>query len=107
MTITLVLLSFLMGAVIWWLFKQSINVQPWVARGTWTVVASPPGNVSVTPASGSGLSQTFAFVFSDPYGYTDLNWVDILINNQIAAPGSCFLQYFRATNTLMLVSDAA
>jgi cytochrome c oxidase subunit 3 len=33
-TITLVFLSLLMGAVIWWLFKQSINVQPWVALGS-------------------------------------------------------------------------
>ena len=34
MTITLVFLALLMGAVIWWLFKQSVNVQPWVAHGS-------------------------------------------------------------------------
>lgn len=34
MTISLALLSLVMGAVIWWLFKQSINVQPWVALGS-------------------------------------------------------------------------
>jgi cytochrome c oxidase subunit III len=33
-TITLVFMALLMGAVIWWLFKQSINVQPWVAHGS-------------------------------------------------------------------------
>lgn len=32
MTITLVLLACLMGAVLWWLFRQSVNVQPWVAN---------------------------------------------------------------------------
>jgi cytochrome c oxidase subunit III len=31
-TVTLLFLALLMGAVIWWLFKQSINVQPWVAQ---------------------------------------------------------------------------
>ena len=34
MTITLIFLSLLMGAVIWWLFKQSVNVQPWLAQGS-------------------------------------------------------------------------
>ena len=34
MTITLVFLSLLMGVVIWWLFKQSVNVQPWLAQGS-------------------------------------------------------------------------
>ncbi len=31
MTITLAFLALLMGAVVWWLVKQSVNVQPWVA----------------------------------------------------------------------------
>jgi len=31
-TITLVFLALLMGAVLWWLFMQSVNVQPWVAQ---------------------------------------------------------------------------
>jgi cytochrome c oxidase subunit III len=33
-TITLLFLAGLMGAILWWLFKQSINVQPWVASGS-------------------------------------------------------------------------
>lgn len=32
MTITLVFLAFLMGTVVFWLIRQSINVQPWVAE---------------------------------------------------------------------------
>lgn len=32
MTITLVFLALLMGAILWWLFRQSFNVQPWVAQ---------------------------------------------------------------------------
>ncbi len=31
MTITLVFLALLMGAVAWWLVRQSVNMQPWVA----------------------------------------------------------------------------
>ena len=33
MTITLGFLAVLMGAVVWWLVKQSVNMQPWVAVG--------------------------------------------------------------------------
>jgi cytochrome c oxidase subunit 3 len=31
-TITLIFLACLMAAVLWWLFRQSVNVQPWVAH---------------------------------------------------------------------------
>jgi cytochrome c oxidase subunit 3 len=34
MTLPLVLLTLLMAAVLWWLFRQTINVQPWVARAS-------------------------------------------------------------------------
>ncbi len=34
MTITLIFLAGLMGVVVWWLVKQTINVRPWVAEGT-------------------------------------------------------------------------
>jgi len=51
-TITLVFLSLLMGAVIWWLFKQSVNVQPWVAQGSTRdvhegVLARPPAKTAL------------------------------------------------------------
>jgi len=31
-TVTLLFLAALMGGILWWLFRQSINVQPWVAE---------------------------------------------------------------------------
>jgi cytochrome c oxidase subunit 3 len=34
MTISLLLLAGMMGVIVWWLFKQSINVQPWLAQGS-------------------------------------------------------------------------
>jgi cytochrome c oxidase subunit III len=33
MTITLVFLACLMAAVLWWLFRQSVNVRPWAVQG--------------------------------------------------------------------------
>ena len=32
MTLTLGFLALLMGAIVWWLFRQTINVQPWQAQ---------------------------------------------------------------------------
>lgn len=32
MTFTLVFLALLMGTLVWWLVRQSVNVQPWVAQ---------------------------------------------------------------------------
>src|SRR5512144_339334 len=32
MTYTLVFLALLMGTLVWWLVRQSVNVQPWVAH---------------------------------------------------------------------------
>jgi uncharacterized membrane protein len=81
----------------------------WQTMGSWTVPATsaPPTTVSVTPASGSGLQQTFALQYADPLGATDLTsvWVWITANFNPALP-SCLLEYGRAANQLYLYNDA-
>ncbi|MGH9657176.1 MAG: matrixin family metalloprotease, partial [Bryobacteraceae bacterium] len=64
-----------------------------------------PTPVSVTPSSGSGASQTFSFVTSDPSGYTSLQWVAMDIHSTLSNASACYLQYHRATNTLQLATD--
>jgi hypothetical protein len=81
----------------------------WQKLGSWTVTQvgnQLPANVSVTPSSGSGRTQTFTFTYSDPYGYTDLSWVQMLFQSQLVAPGGCYSQYTLATNTVQLINDA-
>ncbi len=81
----------------------------WKQMGSWTVTQSgnqPPAVVSVTPSSGTGLNQTFAFAYSDPYGFSDLNWVEMHFQTQLVAQNACYVQYTRATNTVQLVNDA-
>jgi cytochrome c oxidase subunit 3 len=51
-TITLVFLAFLMGAVAWWLVRQSVNVQPWVAAGP---ALDVHGDVRAQPAAKTAL----------------------------------------------------
>ncbi len=79
----------------------------WQQRGSWTIPAEgPPAAVSVTPNSGAGLSQTFAFAFSDPAGYGAIVSTQIVINNPMSTYAACYLLYQRASNSLYLTNDA-
>jgi hypothetical protein len=81
----------------------------WQQMGAWTVIPAneqPPANVSVTPSSGSGLSQTFAFTYSDPYGNSDINWVQMHFQAQLVANNACYVQYTTATHTAQLINDS-
>jgi hypothetical protein len=81
-----------------------------LARGTWTVPATPnwfagtPAAVSVSPLSGSGMSQTFTFTFSDTGGAGDLHLQFILFNSALATANSC-LPLYDGSN-LYLMSDS-
>jgi Beta-propeller repeat len=78
----------------------------WQAKGAWTVAAAPPANISVAPASGSGGSQTFSFVYSDPYGYTDIHYVEVLFQSSLSTQNACYVQYSRVNNSIDLVADS-
>jgi hypothetical protein len=77
----------------------------WQQKGTWTVPATVQA-VSVTPSTGSGTTQTFSFQFSDTAGATDLTSVAVLLNSALTTVGSCEVDYYRASNTLRLLTDS-
>jgi hypothetical protein len=80
----------------------------WQTLGTWTpsmAVNMPPTADSVTPSSGSGLNQSFAFKYSSANGYNYLNEVLALINGGLSASGGCYVAYFPGSNALYLDSD--
>jgi cytochrome c oxidase subunit 3 len=52
MTIGLVFLSVLMAVIVWWLFRQTINVQPWQAQ---VAVADVRGDAPARPAAKTAL----------------------------------------------------
>jgi hypothetical protein len=80
------------------------------SRGTWTVPGAPtwsagtPSAVSVSPSSGSGMSQTFTFVFSDTGGAGDLNQQFILFTSA-GLSNACLPQY--DGSNLYLFNDSA
>ena len=67
---------------------------------------APPSAVSVTPASGSGSSQTFSYLFSDPDGFGDIAAAVMLLNSSLNGANACYLTYERSTNRLWLQNDA-
>jgi hypothetical protein len=77
----------------------------WQAEGAWTVPTQVQV-VSVTPSSGSGLSQTFSLQYSDSAGAADLTSVSVLVNSSLATAAACSVVYTRASNTLALLTDS-
>jgi Zn-dependent metalloprotease len=84
-------------------------ISGWQDRGDW-MAASPAviTSNSVTPASGSGASQTFALQYSDSLGATDLlkTWVWFNATFAPSAANSCLVYYERPANSIFLLNDA-
>jgi uncharacterized repeat protein (TIGR01451 family) len=84
----------------------------WQALSTWQVPgaaglesAMPIQPTGVTPASGSGASQSFVFTFTDNAGWQDLGLVDVLFNNYLDGIQACYVAYSKYYGMLLLVDD--
>ena len=82
------------------------NVSDYGAYVTKYVFNLAPSNVSVTPNSGSGVSQTFSFQYSDGNGASDFSVVSAMFNSSTNLNAACAVIYNRAMNTLALLTDA-
>jgi hypothetical protein len=82
----------------------------WQVLGSWSAPGAtnqPPSSVSVSPAWGIGVSQSFTFTFSDPNAAPDIYWTQMLFNASLAGAGACFIHYSRPLNQVWLFDDAA
>ena len=77
----------------------------WKVGGTFTVSGAPTV-VGVTPSSGAGTANTFAFTFADGFGYSALGSMYMQFSVNGVNANSCYLLYVRATNILSLMNDA-
>jgi hypothetical protein len=68
--------------------------------------AGPPAVVSVSPSSGTGLTQTFTAVYSDPKGAADLSSVRMLFNTSLSGGSGCYLIYYPGSNAFYLENNA-
>jgi hypothetical protein len=78
-----------------------------VQKGTWTPSsAGSPTVVSLSPSSGTGLTQTFAAIYSDPNGLADLSSVIVLFNTSVKLSNGCVVVYVPGTNQMYLYNNA-
>ena len=85
----------------------------WQLLGTWGPYNPITQDVSVSPASGSGLTQTFTFTYSFVEGASYISELWIMFGNPPAGanlystqvPNVCFLLYNPQLNSLILVDD--
>jgi hypothetical protein len=77
------------------------------ASGSWTVAVTSqaPQATSAAPTSGSGMSQTFTFVYNDVNGASDLSSAQVIINATNSTTGSCYVWVTPGLNTIWLASD--
>jgi hypothetical protein len=88
------------------------NGSGWASLGTWNDTGDP--NVvelmSLTPNSGTGLSQTFTAVIKDGNGGTTIPFAELIITAQPIGSFSgngCFIFYAQASNAFFLLDDSA
>lgn len=62
--------------------------------------------MSVTPSSGTGSAQTFAFVFTDPGGESKIVWTQIDISAALVVGAACYIDYSPSANEVFLYNDA-
>jgi hypothetical protein len=80
----------------------------WQTLGAWTVPsgATQLPTVSASPLSGSGASQTFAFVFSDVNGASDLTSTQVIFNSSLSGVSSCYLYTVPGSGAVYLANNA-
>jgi hypothetical protein len=81
----------------------------WSNVGSWTVTGGAPTADSVSPASGSGSSQSFTFTVSDSAIESNITGISMLFTAGApsAVANSCYLVYDRTNSTIGLYNDAA
>ena len=79
----------------------------WELKGSWNPTASPPTNVSVSPASGTGTNQVFAAAYADAQGYQDITFAFFMVAGNGTGIGGCFAMWVPSSNLFYLGNDAA
>jgi hypothetical protein len=62
--------------------------------------------ISLSPNSGTGLSQTFTAVTKDGSGATNIPFVQLVMNAGLSGYNGCFIHYDRASNVFFLLNNA-
>jgi len=79
----------------------------WVQRGVYTAAVLPPVPAadSVSPDVGTGITQSFTFIFSDSQDAANLTAAAMLFAPLLDAKNSCYVVYDRNLGTIQLEWD--
>ena len=88
------------------------NTSGWQQLGTWNDTGDPNAVelISLTPNSGTRVSQTFTAVTKDGNGATTIPFVELVITAEPVGSfngNGCFIFYAQASNTFFLLNDVA
>jgi hypothetical protein len=80
----------------------------WISMGTWNDTGDPSAVelISLSPNSGTGVSQMFTAVTRDGDGATTIPFVQLVMNAGLSGFNGCFIHYDRASNVFYLLNDA-
>jgi hypothetical protein len=67
-------------------------------------VETAPSVTSVSPASGSVMTQTFTFTASSPSGFADITELQLLFNTTVSGADGCYIRY--RANALYLADNS-
>jgi hypothetical protein len=73
---------------------------------TFTLTPDTPSVESLSPITGTGLTQTFTMVYTDLNGISDLSDVLVLFNTSVKLRDACAVVYVRGVNHMYLYDDA-
>lgn len=74
--------------------------------GGWPGNSSTPGEVSITPAAGTGSSQVFTVQIRHAPAGARSGAVRILFNRDVDGRNACYLYFLRDSRSLALVQDS-
>lgn len=79
----------------------------WQQIGTWNDTGDPKmvELISITPSSGTGVSQTFSAVVRDGDGAATISFAQLVINGTLSGTNGCFIHYDRASNAFFLLNN--
>ena len=88
------------------IYKPVSHVLLMAHLGVGVFFAQAPSAISISPSSGSNSSSTFTIAVRDPNGASDVDVINLLVNNSLNGASSCYVAFVRASNLVVLVNDS-
>lgn len=65
-----------------------------------------PANISVSPSSGTGVTQSFTFTATSSAGYANFQWIQVIINSGLTYTNACAVYVWVPSQAIYLIADS-